>query len=66
MIDIANPTYFKKLVASYHNVPSIIASNWSVKRFLMSPGCADRPYACHSKLKFDQLNLEIQYMYNMK
>ena len=30
MIDIANPTYFKKLVAPYHNVPSIITSNWSV------------------------------------
>ena len=34
MIDIANPTYFKKLVAPYHDVPSVIARNWSVKNFL--------------------------------
>ena len=61
MIDIANLTYFEKLVAPYHNVPSIFVSNWSVKRFLMSLGYADHPYACRSKLKFDQLNLEIQY-----
>ena len=65
MIDIANPTYFKKLIAPYHNVPSIIASNWSVVGFLKSPGCSDHPYACRSKLKFDQFNLEIQYMYKI-
>ena len=66
MIDIANPTYFKKLVTPYHNVLSIIASNWSVQGFLMSPGCADHPYACCSKLKFDQLKVEIQCMCSMK
>ena len=65
MIDIADPTYFKKLIAPYHNVPSIIASNWSVIGFLKSPGCSDHPYACCSKLKFDQFNLEIQYIYKI-
>ena len=65
MIDIANPIYFKKLIAPYHNIPSIITSNWSVRGFLKSPGCSERPYACHSKLKFDQFNLEIQYMYKI-
>ena len=25
----------------------------------------DRPYACHSKLKFDQFNIEIQYIYKV-
>ena len=65
MIDIANPTYFKKLVAPYHKIPSIIASNWSVKGFLKTLGYADRPYACRSKLKFDHFNVEIQYMYKI-
>ena len=65
MIDIANPTYFKKLIAPYHNIPSIITSNWSVIGFLRSPGCSEHPYACRSKLKFDQFNLEIQYMYKI-
>ena len=31
----------------------------------MSPGCVLRPYVCHSKLKFDQLNIEIQYIYKV-
>ena len=30
MIDIANPTYYKKLIAPYHNIPPIITSNWNV------------------------------------
>ena len=65
MIDIANPTYFKRLITPYHNIPPVITSNWSVKGFLMSPGCADRPYACRTKLKFDQLTFEVQYMYKI-
>ena len=66
MIDIANPAYFKKLVAPFHNTPFIIGNNNSnVIKFLKSPGCDDRPYACHSKLKFDQFNLEIQYIYKV-
>ena len=28
----------------------------------MSPGCVLHPYACRSKLKFDQFNIEIQYI----
>ena len=28
----------------------------------MSPGCVLHPYACRSKLKFNQLNIEIQYI----
>ena len=66
MIDIANPAYFKRLIAPYHNIPPIIGNNnMNVIRFLKSPGCADRPYACHSKLKCDQFNLEIQYIYKV-
>ena len=65
MIDMANPTYFKRLITPYHNLPPLITSNWSVKGFLMSSGCADRPYACRTKLKFDQLTVEVQYMYRI-
>ena len=66
MIDIANPAYFKRLITPYHNIPPIIGNNNSnIVRFLKSPGCADRLYACHSKLKFDQFNLEIQYIYKV-
>ena len=66
MIGIANPAYFKRLIAPYHNIPSIISNNNSnVIRFLKSPGCSDHPYACCSKLKFDQFNLEIQYIYKV-
>ena len=57
MIDIANPAYFRRLVAPFHNTPFIFGTNYSdVMKFLKSPGCADRPYACRSKLKFDQFN----------
>ena len=65
MLDIANPTYYKKLIAPYHNIPPIITSNWSVVGFLKSSACSERPYACCSKLKFDHFNLEIQYMYKI-
>ena len=66
MLDIANPAYFRKLVAPYHDAPYIFGTNKSnVMQFLKSPGCADRPYACPSKLKFDQFNLEIQYIYKV-
>ena len=64
MIDIANPVYFKRLVTPFHNTPFIYGTNNSnVIKFLESPGCADHPYACCSKLKFDQFNIEIQYIY---
>ena len=36
MLDIANLTYYKELIAPYHNIPPIITSNWSVIGFLKS------------------------------
>ena len=65
LLDIANPTYYKKLIAPYHNIPSIITSNWSVIGFLKSSGCSEHPYACRAKLKFDHFKLEIQYIYKI-
>ena len=64
MKDIANPADFRRLVAPFHDTLFIFGTNESnVMKFLKSPGCAACPYACRSKLKFDQYNLEIQYIY---
>ena len=66
MVDIANPAYFEKLVEPFHNTPFIIGTNQTIiAKFLMSPGCMLRPYACRSKLHFDQFNVEIQYIYKV-
>ena len=66
MVDIANPAYFEKLVEPFHNTPFIIGTNQTIiAKFLMSPRCMLRPYACCSKLHFDQFNLEIQYIYKV-
>ena len=66
MIDITHPTYFKRLMAPFHNTPFILHTNESnVRKFLTSPGCVLRPFACRSKLKFDQFFAEIQYMYKV-
>ena len=66
MTDIADPTYFRRLVAPFHDTPFTFGTNKSnVMKFLKSPGCAARPYACHSKLKFEQYSLEIQYIYKV-
>ena len=66
MTDIADPTYFRRLVAPFHDTQFTFGTNKSnVMKFLKSPGCAARPYACHSKLKFEQYHLEIQYIYKV-
>ena len=66
MVDIANPAYFEKLVEPFHNTPFIIGTNQTnIAKFLMSPGCMLCPYACRSKLHFDQFNIEIQYIYKV-
>ena len=66
LLDIVDPTYYKKLIAPYHNIPPIITSKWSVVGFLKSSECTEHPYACRAKLKCDHFMLEIQCMYNMK
>ena len=66
LLDIVDLTYYKKLIVPYHNIPPIIASNWSVIGFLKSSGCAEHPYACQAKLKCGHFMLELQCMYNMK
>ena len=66
MVDIANPAYFEKLIEPFHNTPFIIGTNQTIiAKFLVSPSCVLRPYACRSKLHFDQFNVEIQYIYKV-
>ena len=66
MVDIVNPAYFEKLIEPFHNTPFIIGTNQTIiAKFLVSPGCVLRPYACRSKLHFDQFNVEIQYIYKV-
>ena len=66
MVDIASPAYFEKLVEPFHNTPFFIGTNQTIiAKFLMSPGCVLHPYACHSKLHFDQFNVEIQNIHKV-
>ena len=66
MTDIADPTYFRRLIAQFHDTQVTFNTNKSnIMKFLRTPICADRPYACCSKLKFEQYCLEIQYIYKV-
>ena len=52
MTDIADPTYFRILVAPFHDTQFTFGTNKSnIMKFLNSTRCADHPYACHSKNK---------------
>ena len=66
MRDVTNPIYFAWLIAPFQDAPSLFRTNYSnVMTFLASPDCRVRPHACCSKLKFDQFQLEIQYVYKV-
>ena len=61
--DIDNPTYFQRLVSPFNNVQITPLSNEMVIwKFLNSPACEVHPYACQSKMKIEQFQLEIQYI----
>ena len=63
MTDISCPTYFRRLIAPFQDTQVTFGTNQSdILRFLKTPGCAAHPYACCSKLKFEQYHLEIQYV----
>ena len=66
MADIDNPTYFWRLISPFHDVLITPLSNESnIIKFLNSPQCTLRPFACHSKMKFRQYCSEIQYVYKV-
>ena len=63
IIDIDNPTYFQRLTSSFDDVQITPLSNeTAIWKFLNSPACKVCPYACQAKMKFEQYQLEIQYI----
>ena len=61
--DINNPTYFQKIVSPFNNFQITPLSNETVIwKFLNSPACKINLYACQSKMKLEQYQLEIQYV----
>ena len=63
IMDIDNPTYFQRLVSPFDNVQITPLSNeMAIWKFLNSPACNIHPYACQSKMKLEQYQLEIQYI----
>ena len=66
MTDINDPTYFQRLISPFVNVQITPLSNdIHLKKFLDSPTCTFCPYACQSKMKFEQYHLEIQYIFKV-
>ena len=61
--DINNPAYFQRLVSSFNNFSITPLSNkTAIWKFLNSSACKVNPYACQSKMKLEQYQLEIQYV----
>ena len=55
IIDIDNPTYFQRLTSPFDDVQIMPLSNeMTIWKFLNSPACKVCPYACQSKMKFEQ------------
>ena len=64
--DINDPTYFQRLILPFVDVQITPLSNDThIKKFLDSPTCNFHPYACQSKMKFEQYRLEIQYIFKV-
>ena len=58
-MDIDNPAYFHRLVSLFNNVQITPPSNeMAIWKFLNSPACKVHPYACQSKMKLEQYQLE--------
>ena len=63
MTDINDSSYFQKLISPFAYVQiDPHANNFHIEKFLNSPACHHCPYACQSKMKFEQFCLEIQYV----
>ena len=63
MVDINDPSYFCKLISPFADVQiTPFSNNTHIEKFLNSPVCNYCPYACQSKMKFEQYQLEIQYV----
>ena len=61
--DINNPAYFQKIVSPFNSVLVTPLSNDTIIwKFLNPPACRVKPYACQSKMKLEQYQIEIQYV----
>ena len=57
------PPTFQRLILPFVDVQITPLSNDTyIKKFLNSPACSFCPYACQSKMKFEQYQMEIQYI----
>ena len=66
MVDIDNPTYFQRLISPFYDVSITPLSNESnIIKFLKTPQCSLHPFACCSKMKFEQYCSEIQDVYKV-
>ena len=66
MTDIDNPTYFQKLITPFHDVQvTPLSTDDTIRKFLISPACHQKPHACQAKLKFERYQIEIQYVYKV-
>ena len=61
--DINNPAYFQKIVSPFNNVQvTPLSTDTIIWKFLNSPACRVKPYACQSKMKLEQYRIEVQYV----
>ena len=66
MADINDHTYFQRLISPFSDVQVTPLSNDTcIKIFLNSPAYSFHPYTCQAKMKFEQYQLEIQYVYKV-
>ena len=64
--DIDDPTYYQRLISPFGHIQVTPLSNDTcIKKFLNSPACSFHPYACQAKMKFEQYQIEIQYVYKV-
>ena len=64
--DINDPTYFQRLILPFVDVQiTPISNDTCIRKFFDSPTCSFHPYACQSKMKFEQYQLEIQYIFKV-
>ena len=66
LVDINDISYFQRLITPFHDVKVTPLTNDSrIIKFLNSPKCSFHPYACQAKMKFEQYQWEIQYVYKV-
>ena len=66
MLDIDDPTYYQRLISPFRHVQITPLSNDThMMKFLSFPACNFCPFACQAKMKFEQYQLEVQYIYKV-